>query len=327
MRRIALLTGGTGFIGSHLAEEMIRAGWHVRALVRRPDRLRWLRGLDVEIAKGDVEDASSLPSALKEVEVVLHCAGLTKAKNRREYMKANGEGTEALVKASVQAQVRRFVYCSSQAAAGPSTPEQPRTEEDLPKPLTDYGLSKLAGEEAVRACTGQIEWIIVRPPVVFGPRDEQFLSLFRMVKRTKLFPAFGRDERYYSWIYVRDLVLAFRLAAEAEIGVGEIYFAADKTPITWREASEAAASHWKDRARALSLPLIVLRTVALLSEGTALLRGKAALFSRQKLNEIIAPGWVVSSDKIHRVLGFQCTTPLKEAVHETIDWYEKRGWL
>jgi dihydroflavonol-4-reductase len=327
MRKIALLTGGTGFIGSHLAEEMIRAGWHVRGLVRRPEKLRWLRGLDVEIVKGDVEDPSSLPSALEDVEVVLHCAGLTKARSRREYMKANAEGAEALVKASVQARVRRFVYCSSQAAAGPSTPDQPRTEEDLPKPLTDYGLSKLAGEEAVRACTGQIEWIIVRPPVVFGPRDEQFLSLFRMVKRTKLFPTFGRDERYYSWIYVRDLVSALRLASEIEAGVGEVYFIADKTPVTWREVSQLAASHWNTRAHALSLPLIALRTVALFSEGMEFLRGKAALFNRQKLSEIIAPGWVVSSEKIHRVLGFQCATPLKNAVHESIDWYEKQGWL
>ncbi|MFH1011547.1 MAG: NAD-dependent epimerase/dehydratase family protein [bacterium] len=328
MRGIALLTGGTGFIGSHLSEEMARAGWRVRALVRKPTKPRWLQGLDVDIAKGDVEEPSSLPSALKGAELVLHCAGLTKANRLSDYMKANAQGTQALVEACVRAGVRRFVYCSSQAAMGPATRARPRVEEDASEPITDYGVSKLEGERAVQNCSGQMEWMILRPPAVFGPRDEQFLPLFRMIKRYGRYPAFGRDERSYSWVFVRDLVSALRLAAQTETGLNEIYFVADDSPVTWREISEIATSLHKGRVRPLPyLPLPVLQIIALFSEGAARLRGKAALFNRQKLAEILAPGWVVSSEKIRRRLGFQCQTPLAEAVRETVDWYEGQGWL
>ncbi|MBM3325290.1 MAG: NAD-dependent epimerase/dehydratase family protein [Calditrichaeota bacterium] len=328
MSRMTLLTGGTGFVGSHLAEEMTRAGWRVRALVRRPEKPRWLRDMDVEITKGDVEEPSSLQPALKGVELVLHCAGLTKANRRSEYMKANAQGTQALVEASVRVGVRRFVYCSSQAAAGPATNARPRVEEDVPEPITDYGVSKLEGERAVRNCGGQIEWMILRPPAVFGPRDEQFLPLFRMIKKYRRYPSFGHEERAYSWIFVRDLVSALRLAAETETGLNETYFVADGTPVSWRKISEIAAALYGSRVRPLpGLSLPVLQVIALLSEGVARLQGKAALFNRQKFHEILAAGWVVSSQKIQQRLGFRCRIPLADAVRETAHWYEEQGWL
>jgi len=327
MKGIALITGGTGFIGSHLAEEMAHAGWRVRALVRRPDKLRWLQGFDAKIAMGDIEDPPSLPAALQGVELVLHCAGLTKANSRGEYMRANAEGTRALVDASTRAGVRRFVYCSSQAAAGPGTAAHPRTEEDAPEPVTDYGASKLAGERIVQD-SPHLEWLIVRPPAVFGPRDEQFLALFRMIKKYRRYPAFGGDERLYSWIFVRDLVTALRVAAETENGLRDTYFVSNEQPVTWEEVSLAIASLRNSRIRPLpTIPSPILYGIAMLCEGVARVRGRAALFSRQKLAEITAPGWVVNSEKISRMLGFRCRIELKEALRETLDWYEGQDWL
>ncbi len=327
MKGVALITGGPGFIGSHLAEDMAHAGWRVRALVRRPDKLRWLQGLDVEIAKGDMEEPPSLPAALRGVDLVVHCAGLTKANSRGEYMRANAEGTRAILDASVRAGVRRFVYCSSQAAAGSGTASHPRTEEDLPEPLTHYGASKLAGERIVQEST-HLEWLILRPPAVFGPRDEQFLPLFQMIRKYRRYPAFGGDERLYSWVFVRDLVAALRLAAETENGLRDTYFVASEQPVTWREVSLAIASLRNSRIRPFpTVPLPLLQGIALLCEGIARVRGKAALFSRQKLAEITATGWVVSSEKISRKLGFHCQFELREALRETLDWYEGQGWV
>lgn len=327
MKGVALITGGTGFIGSHLAEEMAHAGWGVRTIVRRPDRLRWLRGLNVEVVKGDIDDPQSLPAALKGVELVLHCAGLTKANSRREYMRVNAEGTRALLEASIHEGVRRFIYCSSQAAAGPGTVARPRTEADSPEPLTDYGASKLAGERVVQE-TAHLEWLILRPPAVFGPRDEQFLPLFRMIRKYRRYPAFGGGERLYSWIFVRDLVSALRAATETENGLREIYFAASDQPVTWREISLAIASLRNGKIRPLpTIPLPMLHGIALLCEGVARLQGRAALFSRQKLAEITAPGWMVSSEKISQKLGFHCRFELREALRETLDWYEQQDWL
>jgi nucleoside-diphosphate-sugar epimerase len=327
MKGIALVTGGTGFIGSHLAEEMAQAGWRVRTIVRNPNRLRWLQGLDVEVVKGDIDEPSSLPAALTGVELVIHCAGLTKANSRNEYFRVNAEGTRALLDASTRAGVHRFVYCSSQAAAGPGTATQPRTEDDPPEPLTDYGASKLAGERMVQEST-PLEWIILRPPAVFGPRDDNFLPLFRMITKYRRYPAFGKEERLYSWIFVRDLVTALRITAETEKGLREIYFAASEKPVAWKEIALAIASVKNIRARPLpAFPLPVLNGIALLCEGVARVRGRAALFSRQKLAEIMAPSWVVSSEKIYRNLGFRCQMEPMAAVRETLEWYEKQGWL
>jgi nucleoside-diphosphate-sugar epimerase len=328
MRGTALVTGGTGFVGSHLVEALADAGWTVRALVRRPDTLRWLEGLPADIIEGDVQNPDSLPEALQGVELVIHCAALTKAITRNEYMQANADGTRTLLKSSIQAGVRRFVYCSSQAAAGTGTLTQPRVEEDAPEPLTDYGASKLAGEIAVQEATNDIEWIILRPPALFGPRDEQFISLFRGIKKIHRYPVFGREERSYSWLYVRDLVSALQVAAETSVGLRQIYFVAHEAPVTWQEMSQIAGEFLNIDVRPLpSIPLSLLKGVALICEMGARLRGKAALLNRQKLAEIAAPGWVVSSEKITRELGFRCKFNLRESLSETLEWYKEQGWL
>ncbi len=328
MKGTALVTGGTGFVGSHLIEALSEAGWTVRALVRRPDKLRWLEGLPAEIIKGDVQNPDSLPEALRGVELVIHCAALTKANTRNEYMQANADGTRTLLYSSIQAGVRRFIYCSSQAAAGTGTLTQPRVEEDTPEPLTDYGVSKLAGEIEIQKEADNIEWIILRPPALFGPRDEQFFPLFRGIKKIHRYPVFGREERSYSWIYVRDLVSALRIAAETDIGLRQVYFVAHETPSTWQEMSQISGELLNISVRPLpSIPLTLLKGVALVCEMGARVRRKAALFNRQKLAEIAAPGWVVSSEKITRELGFHCQFNLRESLSETLEWYKEQGWL
>ena len=328
MKGTALVTGGTGFVGSHLIEALAEAGWTVRALVRRPDKLRWLEGLPAEIIKGDVQNPDSLPEALRGVELVIHCAALTKANTRNEYMQANADGTRTLLHSSIQAGVRRVIYCSSQAAAGTGTLTQPRVEEDTPVPLTDYGTSNLAGEIEIQKAAEDIEWIILRPPALFGPRDEQFLPLFRGIKKIHRYPVFGREEHSYSWIYVRDLVSALKVAAETDVGLRQVYFVAHETPSTWREMSQIAGELLNIKVRPLpSIPLWLLKGVARICEMGARVRGKAALFNRQKLAEIAAPGWVVSSEKITRELGFQCEVSIVESLGETIRWYESRNLL
>ena len=328
MKGTALVTGGTGFVGSHLIEALAEAGWTVRALVRRPDKLRWLEGLPADVFEGDVQNPDSLPEALRGVDLVMHCAALTKALTRNEYMQANADGTRTLLQSSIQAGVRRFVYCSSQAAAGTGTLTQPRVEEDAPEPLTDYGASKLAGEIAVQEAANDMEWIILRPPAIFGPRDEQFFPLFRGIKKIHRYPVFGREERSYSWIYVRDLVSALHVAAETDVGLRQTYFVAHETPVTWREMSQIAGELLNINVRPLpSIPLSLLKGIALIIEMGARLRGKAALLNRQKLAEIAAPGWVVSSEKITRELGFHCQFNLREALLETLEWHDGQGWL
>ncbi len=172
----ALVTGATGFIGSHLVEVLVSRGWRVRCLVRRPAELPE----GAEAVHGDLAGAG-LERAAAGVEVVFHLAGVTKARRAREYYEGNARGTAALVEAC--AGVPRFVHVSSLAAVGPSADSVPLTEDAEPAPFTHYGKSKLEAERIVRASALGERAVIVRPPVVYGPRDTDVLHFFRAAAR------------------------------------------------------------------------------------------------------------------------------------------------
>ena len=179
-----LVTGASGFFGSHVAEELARQGVDVRVLLRRTSSRAFLAGFPHEVAIGDVADAGSLPGAVAGVEAVVHAAGLIKARSAAEFDAINARGTANLLAAIGQAapDLRRFVYVSSLAAHGPSEDGAPRRAEAEPRPLTAYGRSKLAGEEAVRASPISDRAVIVRPSVIYGPRDPALLSFFQAVR-------------------------------------------------------------------------------------------------------------------------------------------------
>ena len=138
-----LITGGTGFIGSHLAEFLIKNGYSVTCLVRDPRALRWLDGLDIDVAVGDCSQLETLTNAVKDVSIVVHAAGLTKARRSREYHEANHIGTRNMLEACSRynPDIEKFILISSLAAAGPARDGKPVKESDLPHPISDYGRS------------------------------------------------------------------------------------------------------------------------------------------------------------------------------------------
>src|SRR5664279_1177301 len=174
MRRgdLVALTGGTGFVGSHVAHALLAAGYRVRALARRPDDIGWLKGTGAELVKGDVRDAATLPALVEDASAVVHVAGKTSARSEAEYMAANAAGS-----ANVVAAVRKsaphahVVLVSSQAAGGPSPNGAPVRAADPPRPVSSYGRSKLAGEEAIRNEPG-LAFTILRLSAVYGPREK-----------------------------------------------------------------------------------------------------------------------------------------------------------
>jgi nucleoside-diphosphate-sugar epimerase len=326
MRRV-LITGGTGFIGSHAVEAFLAKQWTVRALVRDPSRLTWLSVLPVETMVGKLDDAESLKNAARGCDVVVHCAGLTKALRREDLSRINGQAVGEFAAVARQEGVRRFVLCSSQAAAGPSTTDDAVKEEDEPHPLSAYGRSKLQGERLLRENAERMEWVVLRPPSVLGPRDGQFRALFRAVTRYGVYPLFGSGGQRYSFVSVHDLTRALLAAAEVERGLNDVYFVANSETVTWSELSIAVASAAGRRPRPLRLGEPALRVLSVISETTARWRGKPALLSREKLNEIIASGWVCSSDKIRRAWGFECQWPLEATIRDTLDAYRQAHWL
>jgi dihydroflavonol-4-reductase len=323
----ALVTGGTGFIGSHLVEALLARGFEVRCLVRDPVKPGWLEGLDVELVKGDCNEPGSLAGITGDVDYVFHAAGVTKAAKGALYYKVNGEGTKNMAEAAAgeAKKLKKFVYVSSQAASGPSRRGFPRKEDDPSEPVSDYGRSKLLGERYALAVSDRIDLAIVRPTSVYGPRDKDIYTFFKMVSRG--FKTAFRNERLISVCYVDDLVEGILLAAACKARSGEAFFIADSKPYDWDEMGEAIEQALKVKARRIVVPIPALSVVALFSEAAGWLSGRPALLNRQKMAEIRQRYWVVDVRKAEAVLGFRARYDFSAGAKLTAEWYRRHGWI
>ena len=180
-----LLSGATGFLGSHTADRLLQDGHNVRAIVRPSSNLRWIKGKDIETISGNLENPESLKDVLRGIEGVIHVAGVTAAKTKKEFYRHNQLATRGLLEATklYGKMVNRFVLISSQTAGGPSMDGNPVTEETPPHPITTYGKSKLAAEVESRQYREDFPVTILRLPAIYGPRDTAILSFFQTVNK------------------------------------------------------------------------------------------------------------------------------------------------
>src|SRR5262245_45933935 len=204
--RTVLVTGGTGFVGSHLVDRLIEGGHRVRCLVRPSANLRYLKHPQIELVYGGLDDSTDWDKALADVDLIYHVAGATFARRAQDYFTVNHKGTEAIFAPAIKHRdmIRRFVYISSLAAVGPGRDGRPVDEDATPAPVTPYGRSKLLAEEAVRAASDLLPFTIVRPPAVYGPRDYGIFEFFKSIKRG-VFPMIGRRDKRVSLVHARDL--------------------------------------------------------------------------------------------------------------------------
>lgn len=319
-----LVTGATGFIGSHLVERLVALGAQVRCLVRRRSRLEALPP-GVELAYGELATAEGLQAAVRKAALVFHLAGVTKAFRAEQFYLGNARATENLVRALGQ-DCRRLVHVSSLAAAGPSPDGKPLSEDAPPRPITHYGRSKLAAERAVLCSPWAARAVIVRPPVVYGPRDTDVLEIFRMATRGWM-PSLGDADAAFSLIYVTDLVDGLVAAAASEQAAGRTYFIAAEQAVSWRRFGEVAGGVLGRRLRMITIPWPLAWTVALLWEGAARLRRRPAIISREKVREARCGGWICDVSRARRELGFTARTSLEEGIQRTVAWYREAGWL
>jgi len=316
-----LVTGGAGFIGSHLVERLVAQGRPVRCLVRRS---RPQGRLPIELAQGDLVGGQGLREALRGADTVIHLAGVTKARAVADYYAGNAAATANLLAASDD--VRRFVHVSSLAAAGPSTRDTPLTEEAGPHPVSHYGRSKLAGEESVRKSPIRDRAVIVRPPVVYGPRDRDVFQVIRAVARGWMV-RIGSAERRFSLIYAGDLADGLIAAADRDGAGGKIYYLTHPSPASWEEFGAMAARLMGRPARTMTIPEPAAHALGLLAEWWTRLGGKPGILSRDKVAEACCAGWVCDAGRACRELGFRASTGLEDGLRLTLDWYKEAGWL
>jgi dihydroflavonol-4-reductase len=326
--RRALITGGTGFVGSHLVELLIRYGYALTCLVRDPLHLRWLEGMDVQLVHGDCTRPESLAAAVHGVSVVFHCAGLTKAIHADDYYLVNHLGTKNLLEACARYNpgIEKFVLVSSQAAAGPSPDGRPVKDGDTPHPVSDYGRSKMLAENEVLSYKERLPIVIMRPTSVYGPRDADIYELFRWASRGLTLDVAGGD-RYLNLCYVEDLAAALYLSAVHRTESGSIYFVAENRTYSWSEVRALLLSTGNVKARAIKLPYGAAYLIGLASEIGSLFSKRPALTNRQKVREAAERYWLCDVSKTENELGFRAEYPLEKGLELTWQWYRKNKWL
>jgi len=319
----ALLTGPTGFIGSHLAEELLNKGYKVTCLVRKASSLKWIEGLDVTLSYGDCLDPDSLDAALAGADLVFHLAGVTRAPSEADFLEVNARGTENLIEAASRRlpRIKRFVYVSSLAAVGPSRNGKPVNEDTEPRPVSAYGKSKLEAERAVMKHAGSVPVTIIRPPAVYGPRDRDFYLLYRMLNMG-VFPYWGESQ--YSLIYVEDLVKGIVRAAESKEADGKIFFLSEDSPHSNLEIAKAIAESLGCRPVRLRLPRSAVTVIAGLGK---LFGADNSIINVDKARELRHPRWVCDPARAQNELGFSSNVPMDKGFTWTANWYRIHQWL
>ena len=323
-----LVTGASGFIGSHLVELLLARKYAVRVLLRRTSSTAWLKDLPVEYVYGDLFDEQALADAVKDVDYVYHSAGVTKAKTPEEYFRGNATGTRNLLEAVRRhnSGIKRFIQISSQTAAGPSVSMTPITEDAVPHPITTYGKSKLRAEEECHRVASAFPVTIVRPPAVYGPRDKDIFEFFKTVSKG-LQPVVGFSEKFVSLIHVSDLVRGFVMAGESERAAGNTYFISSRTTYGWSEIGRITKTIMEKKVLRIRIPEAGVYCIAAVAEVMAKFSPKPALINFEKARDMVQDYWTCDPSKAKRDFGFEEQISLEEGIRNTVEWYRKAGWL
>ncbi len=314
-----LVTGGTGFIGSHLIDRLAASGEPVRALVRR----KTLLPAGVQTVNADLAVDSDLTESLRGVSTILHVAGVTKAVRSEGYYLGNVRAAENLARAATGRGIR-FVLVSSIAACGPCEGEAALNEQSAPAPITHYGRSKLEGERAVRAILPDA--VIVRPPIVYGPRDVGVYGILKSISRG-IVPRIAGGERWFSMVYIDDLLDGLLAAASTPQAAGRTYFISHPDAVNWSTLGAAAGRIMGRNPRALPIPIPAAYTLAFFAENWSRLTRTPSFLSREKIREATRSRWVCDPTLASTELGVESRTSLSAGLAATLAWYKEAGWL
>ncbi|MEE4270108.1 MAG: NAD(P)-dependent oxidoreductase [Thermoanaerobaculales bacterium] len=319
------LTGGTGFVGSHVVDTLCAAGLRPRVMVRDPEQPRWIAGVDADLVAGSLEDVVSLDRLVEGAGTVIHLAGVLRAAREADFDRGNREGTAKLVDA-----VRRtapeagFIHVSSLAAVGPSPDPEGLGPDDPPAPVSAYGRSKLAGEREVESLGNERRWCILRPPAVYGPRDTDILEFFKMAARG--LAAIPAGERWLTLAYVGDVVRA--VAAAAAVGErGRIYHLGEPEPRPLDLVFRDVAATGGCRVRVVAVPPAVIRAAGAAGSALQRLGMQRMPLTSDKATELLAKHWTAVTSESLEALGVGAGTGFSDGAAATWRWYRLLGWV
>jgi nucleoside-diphosphate-sugar epimerase len=290
--------------------------------------LKWLKGLPIEVNWGDCNDKNSLREAVEGVEQVFHLAGVTKAVHEKTYFEVNAFGTENLIHACLEnnPRIQKFIYLSSQAAAGPCRNGNKKKESDQCKPVSPYGQSKQMGEELAMAHAQELPLLILRPSAVYGPRERDIYTFFKLLSK-RIKPCLPSKDQHISLCYVEDIIQAILLAAQVKGSSGEIFFLSDGQDYRLEEIGDVFAQAMGVNAFCIRVPEWMIIGMASFSEYLSKLSGKPPLLNKGKVEEILQRNWVCDITKAKTALGFEPHISLAQGAKLTFEWYKKENWL
>jgi nucleoside-diphosphate-sugar epimerase len=330
-----LVTGANGFLGRNLVEKLLAADHQVTCLVRRPPSpplganapIKNLRYLE-----GDLQNISVLREAVSNQEVIYHLAGAVAAPSQEAFNQTNVLGTENLLN-TIQIHNRdcqKIVVVSSLAAAGHSEQHLgrvlPKKEEDPRLPISQYGISKKLAEETVLKFSDQLKTIVIRPPIVYGPWDKQLFPFFKMARYGISTPFYGLP-KYYSVIFVDDLVCGLIQAASSKVPSGSIYYMSDPAVYSWNDLVQAIVNGMDAITLPIPISQTILKFTSIIYDAAAKWLKRPLAYGSDKYQEFAAPGWVCTPAKAQTELGFQTTFNLWRGMEATAAWYRDMRWL
>jgi nucleoside-diphosphate-sugar epimerase len=322
-----LVTGGSGFLGSHVAERARAAGHEVVCLVRKTSDRRFLETLGIELREGAVD--GPLDGLLGGLDAVVHCAGLIKARTLADFERVHKDGTVNLARSALAQSpgLKRFVHVSTAGVMGLGQAGRPHVETDDPNPVTPYSKSKLSGERALLELCGELPLTILRPPAIYGPRDDEILAFFQMVRRTRAAFRLGGSMKTMSLVYATDCADACLRAIDADVPSGSTYFLEDGRTYSFEDMAEAIAAAYGLRLLgAPNIPKPIVQLAALGSELFGRATGKVMIFTREKLPELLMEHFVVDSSAARSDLGWQPAVTFPDGARVTAEWYRRERW-
>lgn len=320
------LTGATGFIGSHLAEEIINANYELHCIYRKS--LKWLEPIKnkVHLINADLFEVNKYKTSLQSVDIVIHCAGVTKANNPMDYYEVNYGATKVLLQSVAKCNpgLKQFILISSLAAVGPSLENKEVTEDSKAHPVTPYGKSKYLAEKVADKFTTIFPVTTIRPPIVFGPRDTDCLVLFKAVKNNILITT---GKKYLSLIFVKDLVRGIVATINQPKTFNKKFFIANDEVVSQDGLLQEIAGVMNKKTNRIYIPSSLFLIFGYFCELFNKLSNKSSIINYYEIKSAVEPYWICSNKLAHETIGFKQMYELYDALKLTYEWYIKMKWL
>ncbi len=313
-RPVAALTGATGFLGGWLVRTLDDAGYDLRLLVRRESAVPVVRGRAPEVIVGALDQDEALERLVSGASVVIHAAGLIKARSRQAFFDTNATGVRGIAVALQRCESgAHFVLVSSIVARRPD--------------LSDYAASKAAGEAEAKVLLPPEQMTVVRPPAVYGPGDLETLELFRAASRLPILPLPGPSNARIALIHAADAAAQIVAIAQTR-PAGATYTLSDARPegYRWREIMQAASRAVGRSPRLLPVPAAAVRAVGAIGVVVGRLGGRLPILTPGKARELLHPDWAITPQEQAEDLP-SCRFDISTGFADTVAWGRAVGRL